>query len=681
MSQQIRFIVDKLNEPPFGRRFNLVTFDSLDSFSLLQLLNDVLAEISPEHKIDLRQEHPEQTAVRVLTLLRLLKYKPKSDQGGGLNAFRQGLLQGDKQITYSLLQWLLERIPDLKKRAYIAKFMARIDVAAEFQQDEQVQELMAIHESLMDQFKGLHMTIEEQRVSKFSVAEVRKDIASMEEEKEQLTKRIERLKQKARSTPDSANMLEAARKLRQENDRALELEEQKLEQKNLLLRVEQSIDVARAEVEEADRANVGLTPSKLIAQLEEENRLKKILTTDTLPKKVEAMRKECIELEKVLTEPVLSSADLDNVREQIEDTNEEISRLREEKLPGKDPAWDKLVLFRQQASIIARKKEAAVEEYKGLMDEVTASEDELNSKRDMLKDYDGGVVLREEEFKRYVGKLRILNAEFKKKKTEISALKAEYGVLARTEEILKSKDKNTDEILKVLEEKKGVHGYRQAQETIEDVSAAKSQFDEQTGRKLMNITSAINELTSKIESKKASLAPLIKEVRPLRQQCQELQAEHAEKKLTYDGVAAGLQAQRSGIEREVHALWEETLMEESRCHYLQCMLQSLELQQERVAAEMRSYVSSDPAEKRKSLRDQYTRKIQEAENLGKGLRDKQKEIKKTHTNSLNQVKMWKDLKKLMEVKKQCFMQSQQEKCEAKAAEEKIMAEENRLVIT
>lgn len=681
MSQQIRFIVDKLNEPPFSKRFNLVTFDALDSFNLLQVLNDVLAEVSPEHKIDLREEQPEQTAVRILTLLRVLKYKPKSDQGGGLNVFRQGLLQGDKHTTYSLLQWLLERVPDLKKRAYLAKFLVRIEVPPEFHQDEQVSELSAAHEELMEQFKDLHKTIEQQRASKFSVAEVRKDIASMEEEKEQLTKRIERLKQKAMSSPNSSAMLEAAQKLRREKDREIELEEQNLEQKNLLLHAEQKVVLVQKEVEEAEKANFDLTPEKLMAQLEEETTLKKILAEETLPKKVEVKRKGCITLEGVLSDPIFSEADLDGIREQIATLNLELARVREEKMPGKDPAWDKLVLFRQQASIIARRKEAAIEEYKMIMDELANADKDLQSKREQLKDYDGGIVLREDEFKRFVAKLRTMNTEFKKRKSEMSSLKAEYGVLARTEEILKSRDQNAQELLELMEKKKGVHGYRKAQEAIEDASTAKSEFDEQTGKKLTAITSTIHELTAGIESKKAFLAPLIKSVRPLRQQHQELQAEHAEKKQTYDGVSAGLQAQRSGLEREVHALWEETLAEESRYHYLQCMLKSIDLQKERVAAEMRCYVSSDPAEKRKSLRDQLTCKIQEAENRGKALRDQQKEIKESYTSTLNQVKLWRDLKRMMEVKKECFLQSQHEKSQAKAAEEKIMAEENRLVIT
>ena len=57
------------------------------------------------------------------------------------------------------------------------------------------------------------------RSSQFSVADVRKDIATMEEEKEQLLKRIERLKKKVAAMPMQAEMLEVARKLRKEKDR------------------------------------------------------------------------------------------------------------------------------------------------------------------------------------------------------------------------------------------------------------------------------------------------------------------------------------------------------------------------------------------------------------------------------------------------------------------------------
>lgn len=163
MTQQLRYIVEQLNAPPFSRHYNLVSFDSLDSLALLQILNDVLADISPENKMDLREEPPDQTALRMFSLLRILKYKPKTDEGGGLNTFRHGLLQGEKGTIYPLLQWLLEHSKELKKRAYLAKFLVRIDVPAEFLQEEITVEMHTVYQELVEQFKELHRTVEQQR--------------------------------------------------------------------------------------------------------------------------------------------------------------------------------------------------------------------------------------------------------------------------------------------------------------------------------------------------------------------------------------------------------------------------------------------------------------------------------------------------------------------------------------
>jgi len=48
MGDQIQFIVEKLNQEPFRKNYNLITFDSLESVQLLQLLSDVLGEIDPK---------------------------------------------------------------------------------------------------------------------------------------------------------------------------------------------------------------------------------------------------------------------------------------------------------------------------------------------------------------------------------------------------------------------------------------------------------------------------------------------------------------------------------------------------------------------------------------------------------------------------------------------------------
>ena len=46
-------------------------------------------------------------------------------------------------------------------------------------------------------------------------------------------------------------------------------------------------------------------------------------------------------------------------------------------------------------------------------------------------------MLRGDEFKRYVNKLRSKSNVYKKKKSDLADLKTEFGVLSRTEEILR----------------------------------------------------------------------------------------------------------------------------------------------------------------------------------------------------------------------------------------------------
>lgn len=64
----------------------------------------------------------------------------------------------------------------------------------------------------------------------------------------------------------------------------------------------------------------------------------------------------------------------------------------------------------------------------------------FQEKQEQLKQFSGEQVLRGEEFKRYVNKLRGKSSVYKMKRAELSDLRAEYGILSRTEEILKAKD-------------------------------------------------------------------------------------------------------------------------------------------------------------------------------------------------------------------------------------------------
>jgi intraflagellar transport protein 81 len=51
------------------------------------------------------------------------------------NTFRTGILSGDKDTYYPAFIWILQRIPELRRRAYLAKYLIAIEVPPEMMDD------------------------------------------------------------------------------------------------------------------------------------------------------------------------------------------------------------------------------------------------------------------------------------------------------------------------------------------------------------------------------------------------------------------------------------------------------------------------------------------------------------------------------------------------------------------
>ncbi|NXU50796.1 IFT81 protein, partial [Turnix velox] len=653
MSDQIQFIVEKLNQEPFKKNYNLITFDSLESLQLLQLLSDVLGEIDPKHAVDIREELPEQTAKRMLSLLGILKYKPPGSISD-LSAFRQGLVTGSKPVIHPVLHWLLQRTNELKKRAYLARFLVKVEVPAEFLQDETVADINKQYEELMEAFKNLHKESEQLKTSGLSTAEIRRDISAMEEEKDQLVKRVERLKKRVETVQNHQRMLEIARQLRLEKEREESLAQQKQEQKNQLFHAEQRLQRAQLQLKEMHDAVVDSKPESLMKKLEEEINFNSYLVNEKLPRELESKKNSMYFLQKVVAEPAMSQSDLDVLEDKINEVNAEINQLIEKRMTKYDPADGKFSMYRQQASIIARKREAKAEELQAAKEEMTSAERQMLQKTSQAHELEGSEVPKGDEFKQYVNKLRSKNTLYKKKRLELAEITAEYGILQRTEELLKQRHEALQQQLQAIEEKKGISGYSYTQEELERVSAVKSEMDEMKGRTLDNMSEMVIYFFffKQLHFLRISfMSPFALFIKELTQECEE-------KKMQYESCVAGLESNRSELEQEVKRLLEECAQEESNYHYIHCMKKNLEVQLQRAKEEMKAYVSTDPQERRKAIREQYTRMILEQENLGKKLREKQKAVRESHGPNMKQIKMWQDFEQLMECKRECFLKQQ-----------------------
>ena len=86
---------------------------------------------------------------------------------------------------------------------------------------------------MQENFKDLHKDLDTLKSSGFSVSEIKKDISAMEEEKEQILRRIDRLKKKAEGIPGTTNLMSITQSLRRETEKEEKISKQKQEQKTV----------------------------------------------------------------------------------------------------------------------------------------------------------------------------------------------------------------------------------------------------------------------------------------------------------------------------------------------------------------------------------------------------------------------------------------------------------------
>ncbi|XP_029413547.1 intraflagellar transport protein 81 homolog [Nannospalax galili] len=235
----------------------------------------------------------------------------------------------------------------------------------------------------MEAFKVLHKECEQLKTSGFSTAEIR-DISAMEEEKDQLIKRVEGLKKRVETVQNHQRMLKLTRQLRVEKDREEFLAQQKQEQKNQLFHALQRLQRVENQLKSMHHAAADAKP-------------------------------------------------------EINEVNAEINQLIEKKMMRNEPIEGKLSFYRQQAAIISHKKEAKAEELQEAKEKLANLERDVSAETHQTQEFDSAEVLKGEEFKCYGSKLGSKNTVFKKKHQIIAEFKAEFNLLQRTEELLKQR--------------------------------------------------------------------------------------------------------------------------------------------------------------------------------------------------------------------------------------------------
>ncbi|KAJ3062377.1 Intraflagellar transport protein 81, partial [Rhizoclosmatium hyalinum] len=231
----LRLVSDRLAQPPFNKNLSVIQLhDEVPAYALVQLISDVAAyleeggPIPSIHKVDIRNEEPDATAWRIGEFMRILKFR---GQGLDVNQLRQEIQDADRPLLLEILYFLLKDVAIHKKRCYLAPFLEFVDVPSDYMQDDVMLELSEQVSELQDQFKELHKYIEGLRATGGATSSIKREIQQMEEEKQQVLNKISKIKKKVEQVPNHQVWLEAAKKLRMEQQSEANLTERIREQR------------------------------------------------------------------------------------------------------------------------------------------------------------------------------------------------------------------------------------------------------------------------------------------------------------------------------------------------------------------------------------------------------------------------------------------------------------------
>lgn len=110
--------------------------------NVIQVVNDVFAELDESHRIDLRDEAFEDTSYRMMDFMILLNYKHVDKLP--TETLQERFMAGDHSVIYPFLNWMLHRVPELKKRAYLARYLRRLEIPTEILASDQSTNMLLV---------------------------------------------------------------------------------------------------------------------------------------------------------------------------------------------------------------------------------------------------------------------------------------------------------------------------------------------------------------------------------------------------------------------------------------------------------------------------------------------------------------------------------------------------------
>lgn len=355
MSSQIRAIVDLLNAPPFSKNLSLVSFDEKQPHELILLLNEIMGQIDASQKVDMTREDPTMAQNRIIMFLHAIAYRPQDP-----STFATRLFNGDREVIYALLKWLLENLAAHQKRAYLAPFLTEIEVPPDLMVDEMVMEIKNSCTQLKEEFIHSHKQLAVLEEATQDPQAKKEMIKNLDDERRQLMDRVNKLEKKLQGgMANFDEMLVACKRLKREQEDEKALKKRFKEQQDSLAQARRAKKQAEMRLEKIRSEDSHLLHGDAVAMLDKlqtDVAKKQKQARDDAPRELAALRLKLEDMGSIMHGGSFSEMDIQELQTKKRRLEQEVERLRHDRdhPPASD---DKITMFRQQASMVERKKE------------------------------------------------------------------------------------------------------------------------------------------------------------------------------------------------------------------------------------------------------------------------------------------------------------------------------------
>ncbi|XP_076168136.1 intraflagellar transport protein 81 homolog isoform X2 [Ptiloglossa arizonensis] len=618
MKENMKFIVTEVNKL-LGRNYNIIYFNSLRPEELLQILREVLIKIQDQNdaNVEAKNETLEDTAINTLFALRVLNYQPQTDPAN----FRQGLIRGDPETIHPILTWLLSHVDTVRKRAYLSRFLVKVEVPTEYLSDPEVSSLYEQYNALIDRFKTAHKEREIGKKNFENASELTADLKTMEKEKEAVTIRIDKMKAKAEA---GTHLLDAARALRVERDKERDLALQEEQEKEFISRLQISLQRLERELEILKRDESEVTAQTLLRQLSEVVTVQTIITNEKQPAELNAKKDRMKALIAVKQYSYLGPEQITILRNKLDVIAKDIQDLVERKISNSNT--NKMEPFRQQAAAVANIKRNLLERLEKTENSLQELQAKLEEKCELSKMAEESAAPKGDELKKYITRLKTRSALYKHCKGELAWLNAENSVLYRTTAILENQLNQCNQTKEILK------------------TAKKSTLDDFTEE---NASSMNLQMSRDISAFRAKLIPLINEVRTLRGKSREFEQQHEKAEKAHSDIESSMNISISNLQSQVESLKAKIKKDIEEKEKLEKLVNKMRTIEEKIKCDTENPDISDPG---KTIKEELNAAIRSEETKIKNLILEKEQLKKTSVIHEKQAQMWNDILSLFKCK-------------------------------